>query len=85
MQKQVTIQLLGGSVMNDVLYIQLTQDGLGRSGKVTDRLLAVVKGQLWWEPRLHPAQVLTQPKLGSGQGPRGPLVNGVVGHLQDPH
>ena len=25
------------------------------------------------------------PKLGGGQGPSGPLVNAVVGHLHDPH
>ena len=65
MQRQVTIQLLAGSIKNDVPYIHQRQDGLTCGLKVDDKLLLLGKGRSWWEPWLQPMQAPT-PKLGGG-------------------
>ena len=78
MQMQITIQLLMGSVKNDVLYIHHGRDGLTRRLKVDNELLSLVKGRPWQEPWLHPTQAPT-PKLGDSQGPSSPMANVVVG------
>ena len=43
-QRQVAIQLLMGSIKNDVPYIHQRQDGLTCGLKVDDKLLSLVKG-----------------------------------------
>ena len=53
MQRQITIQLLLGSVKNDVRYIHHSRDGRGRGLKVDDEDLSITKGRPWQEPRLH--------------------------------
>jgi hypothetical protein len=44
MQRQITIQLLAGSVKNDVWYIHHDRDGRGFRLKVDDEVLSIVKG-----------------------------------------
>jgi len=66
MQRQIIIQLLVGSVKNDVRYIHHGRDGRDgrdRGLKVDDEVLSFMKGPPWWEPRLQPMQAPT-PKLG---------------------
>ena len=44
MERQVTIQLLTGSIKNDVPYIHQRRDGLAPGQKVDDELLSLAKG-----------------------------------------
>ena len=46
MQRHVTIELLMGSITNDVLYIHGGQDAIGHGEEVTNHLLTLVKGRL---------------------------------------
>ena len=64
----VKIELLVGSVTNDVLYIQRGQDTIAHGGELADQVLALPITRLSREPQLHHSQVLTQPKLGGGHG-----------------
>jgi hypothetical protein len=41
MQRHVTIELLAGSVTNDVLYIHRGQDAITHGGELTDQVLAL--------------------------------------------
>ena len=72
MQRHVTIELLVGSIMNDVLYIHRIQDTIAQGKELTDQVLAMSIARLSREPRLHHGQVLTQLKLGGGHGQSGP-------------
>ena len=72
MQRHDTIELLTGSIMNDVLYIHHDQDAIAHSGELTDQVLALSIARLSREPWLHHGQVLTQPKLRNGHGQCGP-------------
>ena len=68
MQRHVIIELLTGSIKNDVLYIHHSQDTITHDRELTDQVLALPIARLSREPRLHHGQVLTQPKLGGGHG-----------------
>ena len=41
MQRHVTIELLVGSMMNDVLYIHHGQDTIAHGGELADQVLAL--------------------------------------------
>ena len=41
MQRHVTIELLAGSVMNDVLYIHHGQDAIAHGGELADQVLVL--------------------------------------------
>ena len=83
MQSHVTIELLVGSITNDVLYIHHGQDTIAHGKELADLVLALPIARLSWEPRLQHGQVLTQPKLGDGHGQSGPKENAICGHLHD--
>ena len=68
MQRHVTIELLVGSITNDVLYIHRGQNAIAHGGELIDQVLMLPIARLYREPRLHHGQVLTQPKLGGGHG-----------------
>jgi hypothetical protein len=53
MQRHVTIELLIGSIKNDVLYIHRGQDAIAHGGELADQVLALPIARLSWEPRLH--------------------------------
>ena len=59
MQRHVTIELLMGSITNDVLYIHRGQDAITHGEELTDQVLALLITHLSWEPWLHHSQVLT--------------------------
>jgi hypothetical protein len=50
MQRHVTIELLTGSIMNDVLYIHSGQDAIAHGGELADQVLAQSIARLSWEP-----------------------------------
>ena len=58
------MELLTGSIMNDVLYIHHGQDTIAHGGELTNQVLALPIARLSWEPWLHHSQVLTELKLG---------------------
>ena len=72
MPMHVTIELLVGSITNDVLYIHRDQDAIAHGGELVDQVLVLPIARLSQEPRLHHGQVLTQPKLGGDHGQSGP-------------
>ena len=41
MQRHVTIELLTGSITNDVLYMHRCQDAIAHGGELTDQVLAL--------------------------------------------
>ena len=53
MQRHVTIELLVGSITNDVLYINHGQDTITHGGELVDQVLALPIARLSREPRLH--------------------------------
>ena len=59
MQRHVTIEVLMGSIMNDVLYIHRGQDAITHGEELADQVLALPIARLSQEPRLHHSQVLT--------------------------
>ena len=59
MQRHVTIELLAGSITNNVLYIHRDQDAIAHGGELADQVLMLPIAHLSREPRLHHGQVLT--------------------------
>ena len=59
MQMHVTIELLMGSIANDVLYIHCGQDTIAHGRELVDQVLALPIARLSREPWLHHGQVLT--------------------------
>ena len=59
MQRHVTIELLAGSVMNDVPYIHRRQYTIAHGKELADQVLALQIARLSREPRPHHGQVLT--------------------------
>ena len=72
MQRHVTIELLMGSITNDVLYIHRGHDTIAHDGELDDQVLALPIARLSREPRIHHGQVFTQPKLDGGHGRSSP-------------
>jgi hypothetical protein len=50
MQRHVSIELLVGSITNDVLYIHRGQDAIAHGGELADQVLALLVAHLSWEP-----------------------------------
>ena len=59
MQRHVIIELLVGSITNDVLYIHRGQDAIAHGRELVDQVLALPIARLSREPWLHHGQVLT--------------------------
>jgi len=68
MRRHLIIELLAGSIMNDVLYIHHGQDAIAYGEELTNQVLALPIARLSREPRLHHGLVLSQPKLGGDHG-----------------
>ena len=58
MKRHVTIEVLKGSITNDVIYIHHGQDAIAHDRELADQVLALLIARLSREPRLHHDQVL---------------------------